>query len=95
MLTNTFQRRIPHLKNVKSSHYASVLLRFWGFQKVQLGGLFINGISVKMASKVIVGLWKRALNNAKDYRENDEHVYLSNEETDDESFSEDNMESSE
>jgi len=49
----------------------------------------------KVNSKVIVGLWKRALNNAKDYRENDEHVYLSNEETDDESFSEDNMESSE
>ena len=38
-----------------------MLLRSWGFQKVQLGGLFINGMSVKMAQKLLLDYGKEHL----------------------------------
>ena len=66
-----------------------------GVSESTVGRVIHKQNECKNGSKVIVKLWKKALNNAKGYKENDEHVYLSNEETDDESFSEDNMESSE
>ena len=39
----------------------------------------------KIDSKVIVGFWKKALKNAKEYFEIDEHVHLTDEESDDNS----------
>ena len=37
----------------------------------------------KIDSKVIVGFWKKTLKNAKEYFEIDEHVHLTDEESDD------------
>ena len=45
----------------------------------------------KIDSKVIVGFWKKALKNAKEYFEIDEHVHLTDEESDDNSDFDDDL----
>ena len=50
----------------------------------------LNAFKEKISSKVIVGLWRRALKNTKEYFESDENVQLIDEEFDDHSNS-DNM----
>ena len=42
----------------------------------------LNAFKEKISSKVIVGLWRRALKNAKDYFESDENIQLTDEEFD-------------
>ena len=37
----------------------------------------------KIDSKVVIGFWKKALKNAKDYFEIDEYVHLTDDESDD------------
>ena len=42
----------------------------------------LNAFKEKISSKVIVGLWRRALKNAKEYFESDEDIQLTDEEFD-------------
>ncbi len=42
----------------------------------------LNAFKEKVSSKVIVGLWRRALKNAKEYFESDENIQLIDDEFD-------------
>lgn len=42
----------------------------------------LNAFKEKISSKIIVGLWRRALKNAKEYFESDESIQLMDEEFD-------------
>ena len=42
----------------------------------------LNAFKEKISSKVIVGLWRRALKNAKEYFESDENIQLIDDEFD-------------
>jgi hypothetical protein len=49
----------------------------------------LDAFKKKIDSKVVIGFWKKALKNAKEYFEIDEHIHLTDEESDDYSDSDD------
>ena len=49
----------------------------------------LNAFKEKISSKVIVGLWRRALKNAKEYFESDENIQFTDDEFDAYSSSDD------
>ncbi|PKY44525.1 hypothetical protein RhiirA4_458856 [Rhizophagus irregularis] len=55
---------------------------FSKFPKDQDSNTLLNAFKEKISSKVIVGLWRRTLKNAKEYFESNENIQFINDEFD-------------